>query len=241
MKSADSISEKMVRKQIIIQDAFEIPQRMSDILGFRIVVANKRELDAVDDFLSNHFEVVSRSDLRMMPGEFGQRGIQYCARYETKGTTFTFELQLRTFLQHYWASQSFHLFHKQPREVANGKKRELLQLAEFLDEAEKEVEKIAITPDEQLPSEADPQVELFCGRVHLIAIRPGEILTEHSIVPLSNFANNSNETVVEKKLAMYSLYPGAAIVECSCLNFAAFHFNEPLVRVPLNLLHSTGD
>ena len=70
------------------------------------------------------------------PEEFGERGMEYSARYHTDKVVYQFELQLRTFLQHYWAGQSFHLFHKQPRECAVERKGLLVEFSEALARAE---------------------------------------------------------------------------------------------------------
>jgi ppGpp synthetase/RelA/SpoT-type nucleotidyltranferase len=233
LKSADSIVEKLTRKGIQVGSAAEIPGRMPDILGFRIIVADSTELNAVDKFIRDQFEVLSRQDRTGVPGEFGERGIEYSARFHAGGLSWPFELQLRTFLQHYWASQSFHLFHKKPIEVAFEFKDTLLEFSEALACAEECADKIVRNPASREGAQrvCAPCFPPLFHRVHLIVIESGEQFAEHMIVELSGHSDADDEAVVAEKMKLYSAFPGAAIVECSCANFLTVHLNEPLVQV----------
>src|SRR5574341_978516 len=81
LKSADSILEKIKRMGIIIADVAEITEKITDILGFRIITENVDELYTIEQFLNTQFEVVSRQDQMSKRGEFGSRGIEYSLRY----------------------------------------------------------------------------------------------------------------------------------------------------------------
>lgn len=240
LKSADSIVEKLDRKKIEIKDASEIPDRIPDVLGFRIIVANNRELTAMDEFMKSRFEVVGRHARTTEPGEFGERGIEYSAIYHGDNMNCPFELQLRTFLQHYWASQSFHLFHKQPRERALLQKELLLQFGNALAQAETYANELASGRAFALPKPTClPELGSFRDRLHLIVIEPGEQFADHVIQPLSDRVKEDHEAIVAQKMDLYRAFPHAAIVECSCLNFLAFHLNEPLVQIPLERMART--
>ena len=240
LKSADSIVEKLNRKRIEVKDASEIPERLPDVLGFRIIVANSHELTAIDDFMKAGFELVERQDRTATPGEFGERGVVYSAIYRMDKIAYHFELQLRTFLQHYWASQSFHLLHKKPREVALGRKELLLQFGEALAQAETCAEEITDDRDGALLTPTClSNLKLLGERVHLIVIEPGERFTDHLTLSLSGCANNDHQAIVAKKMELYKMFPRGAIVECSCLNFLSFQLNEPLVQVPIDRIERT--
>jgi ppGpp synthetase/RelA/SpoT-type nucleotidyltranferase len=235
LKSADSIVEKLKRKGIQGGRASEIVNRMPDILGFRVIVANSHELSAMDEFIRSRFEILSQQDRTRVPGEFGERGVEYNARFYADGGTYPFELQLRTFLQHYWAMQSFHLFHKKPRESAIGLSGPLLEFSKALIQAEECADRIASDRTlEGATATLIPCLKPLFERVHLVVIEPGEQFAEHLIHSLSGDNDTDHEGIVSKKMELYSAFPGAAIVECFCANFLTFHFNEPLVRVPLD-------
>jgi ppGpp synthetase/RelA/SpoT-type nucleotidyltranferase len=235
IKSADSILEKIRRKGIVITHPSEISQKLPDILGFRIITENIDEMETIDRFLNEQFEIVSRLDKVTERGEFGDRGIEYSLRHHVDGVVYPFELQLRTFLQHYWSSQSFHLFHKTPRETALSCQDALLSLSQALDHAEQVAGRIPQSPTINARSSLWNELPIR-SRVHLIAVEPGEQFALHVVVPLSGNDQQDHDASVSQKLQIYAAYPGSAIVECSCLHFLSFILNEPQVRVPVDRL-----
>ena len=235
LKSADSILEKIKRKGITIRSSAELPQKVPDILGFRIIVETIAELRAIDLLLSDQFEVISRVDQIDSPSEFGGQGIEYSLQYHAGSVVYPFELQARTFLQHYWASRSFHLFYKKPREAALKYQDALLALSEALQRAESVAERL----DEGRPPLAAAE-NCTCNaaplrsRVHLVVVEPGERFAEHVVQPLSGDDQTDHAALVAQKMKLYTANPGSAIVECSCLNFLSFMLNESHVYVPAN-------
>jgi len=237
LKSADSVLEKINRKGIIISDVSDIPTKVPDILGFRIITENIDELRAIDKFLKNNFEVVSRLDMIAEPNEFGYRSIEYSLQYHFNGEIYPFEIQLRTFLQHYWSTQSFHLFHKKPRETALKYKEILLSLSQSLNAAEQDSIKLCDTIQINKSVEKSTWQNLpICREINLVVVETGEQFVNHIILPLVDDDIKDHDAIVKQKLELYTIYPNAAIVECSFLNFSSFQLNEPHVIVHSDLL-----
>jgi ppGpp synthetase/RelA/SpoT-type nucleotidyltranferase len=237
IKSADSICEKIRRKRLPISSTTDIQLQMVDILGFRLLAETLEELGTIDRYLCHIFEVVDRIDRTSTPGEFGERGIEYSLRYRIEGTTFPFEVQLRTFLHHYWAAASFHLFHKQPRGIAEAKQSDLIRFSNILQTADEAAQSIMQTP-ETAPALTVETIEPIEGQTRVIAIGAGERFIGQTIVPLTGKDFNDHTKIVESKLAAYARWPGCAVVECSCLDFLTFILNEPHVRIGLDVLPS---
>jgi len=241
LKSADSVLEKIKRQGITINNTSELPQKLPDILGFRIITEKTSELKTIDRFLNDHFEVVSRLDYLTQPGEFGYRGIEYSLRHHVDGVVYPFEVQLRTFLQHYWTSQSFHLFHKKPRETALQYQDALLSLSQTLESAEQATERITGTAPRTGRVKSVSWTELpVCTRIHLVVVEPGERFAADVVLSLSGNDQNDHNSTVDQKLEIYTTYPGCALVECSCLHFLSFILNEPQVWVPVGRLGKVG-
>jgi ppGpp synthetase/RelA/SpoT-type nucleotidyltranferase len=237
LKSADSILEKIERKGIIIADGLEISEKIPDMLGFRIITVNIDELYVIDRFINEQFEIISRQDQVTQPDEFGNREIKYSLRYHFDSVAYPFEIQLRTFLQHYWASQSFHLFHKKPREIALKHRDDLLSLSHALEQAERAASRLFDNLPASSPSISSAWGTLpFRTQVNLVVIECGEQFAAHLIQPLSGNDQRDHDNTVGLKRELYSAYPGSAIVECSCLHFLSFVLNEPHVWVPVDRL-----
>jgi ppGpp synthetase/RelA/SpoT-type nucleotidyltranferase len=232
LKSADSILEKIKRKQLPVQSAADIPTLLDDILGFRLIAENQSELLFLDRFLTSTFTV--KSVLRQTPNQqFGEQSINYSLVYEQGGQSFPFEVQLRTFLQHYWSGHSFFLFHKSDSEAARLHRDDLLAFSDALRTAENLAEKI----QNKKPGNPDASAAVHWqkwkirNRVHLMIIEPLEQFVEHQVVPLSGNDEEDHHAIVAAKIAGYAEHPGAAIVECLCANFTAYLLNEPQVNV----------
>ena len=232
VKSADSILEKIKRKGIFLDSLEQIPTIITDILGFRVIVDTPLELQSLDQMISQYFEVTSRLDEANAPKAFGSRGIEYSLRYHVNGVACPFELQARTFLQHYWASRTFHLFHKRPAEVAEQYRDVLCELNKVLHHAEEIAAKIKYP--ESFSSKRD-HIHLnatpLWARLNLIVVGKGERFLDRLVMILTGDDRVDNDTIVAHKVALYRDNEGAAIVECCCQNLSTFMLNEPHVMI----------
>jgi ppGpp synthetase/RelA/SpoT-type nucleotidyltranferase len=238
LKSADSILEKINRKKLDVQSVEQISLVMNDLIGFRIITESLEELWAVDRFLSSRFEVTARSERIRVPDEYGYRSIDYALIYHSDNLHMTFDVQLRTALQHYWSSSSFFLFHKTSSERAYARKDTLRTMSEKLDEAEQLSAVLHKKGSSEQILQSSGEFDLsklpINSQVSLVVVGRGEQFIRQVIVPLSNNDNQNHLTIVDQKMALYEKYPGSAIVECSCMSFLTFALNEPHVKIPLD-------
>jgi ppGpp synthetase/RelA/SpoT-type nucleotidyltranferase len=237
LKSADSVLEKIRRKGLVVDSAADLPRVIPDILGFRIVVDGLDELQALDSALGGAFDVLSRRETVDEPTELGGRGVEYrlALRHGAVGAGPFFELQARTVLQHEWAARTFHLFHKQPPDVARARRAELLALSQALHDADRAATRLPGRGEgsgARSDAVALPALDRLRRRVHLVVVDPGELFAAHVVKQLTGDDSADHEVIVAEKLALYRGSPRAAIVECVCLDFAGFLYNEPLVVVP---------
>ncbi len=235
LKSADSILEKIHRKNLAVSTVSDIGQVMDDLLGFRIITDNLEELWAFDRFLQADFDVQSRVDTINSPDQFGYRSIEYRLVYRGRNVEIPLEVQLRTQLQHYWASSSSALFHKAPPAKALEHVEVLTALSSTLAEAEHLTSQLAGKRKHQGPADralANLRRLPLHSQTNLIVVGPGELFLQHERVPLSGDDLRDHQTIVERKLALYTEFQNVAIVEFSGMSFMSFALNEPQVKIP---------
>lgn len=234
LKSADSILEKIRRKNLAVHSVSEIRQVMDDLLGLRIITEDLGELWAFDNFLTSSFEVKSRTDKIDLPGQFGYRSIEYGLIYRDSDMEVPFEVQLRTFLQQYWVNSSFFLFHKASLDKALAHEETLNSLSKSLADAEQLASQLS-AQQERLVHEVKlcPSVERLplYSQVNLMVIQPGEYFTHHEKISLTGNDLLDHQNIVERKISLYEKYPDSAIVECTCMDFATYALNEPHVVI----------
>jgi len=229
VKSADSLIEKARRKKLVIKTPADVVTQFSDVLGFRIIADDRDELHHLRQLLEDGFEVVARRECAEDPDGFGQSGYEYELRHHHEGRVFPFEVQLRTFLGHYWAARSFHLFHKQPRDTAAKHADALRHLSAALAEAERAAAAIPVPGASRVVGEAAWRSLPVWTCVHLVVVESGELFAGHEVVALTTRDSEDNDTIVARKSELYERYAGAAIVECSCFDISTFTLNEPVV------------
>jgi ppGpp synthetase/RelA/SpoT-type nucleotidyltranferase len=232
LKSADSIVEKINRKKLNVETIDDLQRLVTDVLGFRIITENMDELETVDTFLQNSFEVLSCNDTVQQPNEFGYQSIEYSLIYRdpSSGEITPFELQLRTMLQHQWSVNSFHLFHKKSPDVARPYQTALQDLSQTLAKVEDLTNQVAKSRysairDVQLMSQAFEKFPIQAF-VNLMVINPGEIFVDHVRLPASTDAQAHHNKIVKEKMLLYRTYPEAAVVECYFMDVTTYALNE---------------
>jgi ppGpp synthetase/RelA/SpoT-type nucleotidyltranferase len=234
LKSADSILEKIERKGLEIKDVNEIPVKLPDILGFRIITSNIDELYSIDKILTDDFKVIKKIDKIKKSGEDGEREINYELIYTFGDTSYPFEIQLRTFFQHLFSIPTFHLFHKQAPEKRVKYHDDLIKLSNSLQEVETNTIRFIESPEKAIEYNYDLRILPILNKVHIVVIEPGERFSNHIILDLSGDFERDNYLIVNKKIELYETYPNCAIVECSCMEFSTYILNEPHVNVPVS-------
>jgi len=232
LKSADSIVEKLNRKNIHLDSLSQLADKMPDILGCRIVLATLDELHAVNQFVSAAFEIVSSKVHITESDEFGGRGIEHQVLYHVNGDVYPIALQLRTFLQHYWAASTFHLFHKRPREIALAHQSALRILGDALYTAELSLRSFPVGNAVSGTKSHSVWLENpMISNVHLISVELGERILRHTSIALTGDGQVDHNTIAANKMRLYSEFPHSVIIECSCLDLASLMFNEPQLRL----------
>lgn len=103
LKRWDSIVSKVALQPSLSLD------RMQDIAGCRIVLANLNEVWRVRELIYQYFNVVRESDYITAPKSSGYRGIHLVVTDVIPACTFPVEIQLRTSMMHQWAVTVEHL------------------------------------------------------------------------------------------------------------------------------------
>lgn len=144
-KGTDSIREKVDRKQIQRID------ELTDLSGIRIIVYYQDDIDAIETIISENFEIdkdnsTNKSEL-YKSNEFGYLSAHYIISTnqerlrldEWKNTIgLKAEIQVRTVLQHSWASISHELSYKKDYEIPKSLERKLFRLAGLFELADEE-------------------------------------------------------------------------------------------------------
>jgi len=144
-KTLDSITEKLDRKEI------QNVEDLTDITGLRIILYYQDDVDRVEEIIRTNFEIdklnsVDKSKL-YNSNEFGYLSVHYII--SLSGIRITLpewsdfhelkaELQIRTVLQHSWASISHELSYKKSYDVPKELERRLFRLAGLFELADEQ-------------------------------------------------------------------------------------------------------
>jgi ppGpp synthetase/RelA/SpoT-type nucleotidyltranferase len=142
VKTAASLIQKASRPDRIYHSLDDI----TDIIGLRVVTYFEDNIEHVAHLIEKHFAVDwERSiDKRLHedPSRFGYRSLHYVCRLiapsEALVEKFSFEIQIRTILQHAWAEIEHDLGYKYPEAVPQPVRRRFSRLAGLLEIADAE-------------------------------------------------------------------------------------------------------
>ena len=156
-KAIASFAEKIQRKKGKYRDPVN---QITDLCGGRVITHTQSELQAVCEFIEEHFDVDWENSVdvcqRLKPAEFGYRSIHYIVQFR-KGVFPTgeidvtipddlfglkAEIQVRTLLEHAWASFAHDKAYKGPFAMPQKWQRELAGLAAMLEEADRAFSRI---------------------------------------------------------------------------------------------------
>ncbi|MDE3090868.1 MAG: hypothetical protein KGJ80_15945, partial [Chloroflexota bacterium] len=150
-KSIASFAEKAQRKKAKYRDPVN---RITDLCGGRVITHTQAEMKSICEFIEKYFEIDWDNSVdvsqRLKPTEFGYRSVHYVIRpkpgvFPTKGidvvvpeTVFGLkaEIQVRTLVEHAWASFSHDKAYKGEFAIPAKWQRELAGLAAMLEEAD---------------------------------------------------------------------------------------------------------
>lgn len=149
-KTTDSLEEKIKRKKIK-----NIDEEITDISGIRVILYYQDDVDKVDSLIKENFEIDIPNSIDKAKlydsNQFGYLSIHYIVQLDStrkklpewKGfSNLKAEIQVRTVLQHSWASISHELSYKKAYEIPKELERKLFRLAGLFELADEQFLKI---------------------------------------------------------------------------------------------------
>ncbi len=146
-KTIESLSKKLGRPDKSYSELASIP----DLVGLRVIVYHPEDVDRAVALIKQEFDVDEESSgdvaTRLAPHEFGYRSVHLVIRLlPNRGVLSEWrsfadlhaEVQIRTVLQHAWASISHSLQYKREEEVPSSLRRRLYRLSALLELADQE-------------------------------------------------------------------------------------------------------
>ena len=149
VKSWSSIEERLTRKPVDLKSIADL----DDLIGVRIILLFRRDLDAALQAIRSSFDVLSSEDKASVleEGQFGYQSHHLVVRlpqewlkvpsYSGFGQ-FKAELQIRTLAQHIWAAASHKLQYKQEQSVPLPVKRSINRVSALLETVDLEFERV---------------------------------------------------------------------------------------------------
>lgn len=133
LKTPESLAEKLRRK-----GRYAHLSEVTDLVGLRVITYFENDVTAVARLLEAHFEVdwensVDKSKM-LDPDRFGYMGVHYVLRLGGE----SFEVQIRSILQHAWAEIEHDLGYKSREAVPREVQRRFYRLAGLLEMADEE-------------------------------------------------------------------------------------------------------
>jgi putative GTP pyrophosphokinase len=144
-----SITEKINRKTLV----FESVAELRDLVGVRVILQFRRDIELVCSVIERHFVVTEREDARerLNEDQFGYASIHFIVKppstWAGVPTTsdlhdLAAEVQVRTTAQHIWASASHVLQYKHEQSVPMELRRGVSRIAALLETVDLEFERL---------------------------------------------------------------------------------------------------
>jgi ppGpp synthetase/RelA/SpoT-type nucleotidyltranferase len=150
-KSLESFKEKIERKSNKYSNPIE---EITDLAGIRIIVYYQDDVARIEEIIKNEFIVDDQNSFDkgklLKTNEFGYQSVHYVVSLSfdraklsewKKYSKFKIEIQIRTVLQHSWASISHELEYKKSYEIPTILQRRLFRLASLIELDDEEFKK----------------------------------------------------------------------------------------------------
>lgn len=149
VKKWESLTEKFERIFININSIKEI----QDIIGLRIILLFKRDIDKINKLIADNFSIVRHYDTveRLQEDQFGYSSIHTVIQIPDAWLSLptlaemgglNAEIQIRTLAQHIWAEASHNLQYKQEENVPASIRRAIYRVAALLETVDLEFERV---------------------------------------------------------------------------------------------------
>ncbi|WP_203256866.1 GTP pyrophosphokinase [Hyunsoonleella ulvae] len=145
-KTLESLEEKIERKNIN-----DVSSDILDISGIRIIIYYDDDLDIVEKIINKNFKVDKNNSINKQKiydsNEFGYLSRHYIVKVNNKRAeleewqrfnSLNAEIQVRTVLQHSWASISHELYYKKNYDIPKELNRKLFRLAGLFELADEQ-------------------------------------------------------------------------------------------------------
>ncbi len=143
------IPEKLERESL----KFKSLKDLNDLIGFRLILLFRRDLQRICDLIANNFRVIKRYDTqdRLKEDQFGYSSVHFIIELQeswldvptfAKARGFKIEVQIRTVAQHIWAAASHVLQYKQEASVPPSLRRSIHRVSALLEIVDLEFERV---------------------------------------------------------------------------------------------------
>jgi ppGpp synthetase/RelA/SpoT-type nucleotidyltranferase len=245
-KSLESFKEKIERKSNKYSNPIE---EITDLAGIRIIVYYQDDVARIEEIIKNEFIVDDQNSFDkgklLKTNEFGYQSVHYVVSLSfdraklsewKKYSKFKIEIQIRTVLQHSWASISHELEYKKSYEIPTILQRRLFRLASLIELADEEFKKSKDQHNELVEKISE-------GKTSNIA--QNEILEELNLLTLRNYILNSEKLrdIVTKAINAgfeshndeKETYLSQIIFFCNQLNIhTIYDFDKLIERIKIN-------
>jgi len=177
-KSIESFKGKILRKDNKYSNPIE---EMTDLAGVRIILYYQDDVEKIEEILKKEFIIDEENSIDkgklLKTNEFGYQSVHYVIKLSDKRSTliewkrfstFKAEVQIRTVLQHSWASISHELEYKKNYEIPSILQRKLFRLASLIELADEEFKYVRDQHNELVDkitqgksSDSDESIELL--------------------------------------------------------------------------------
>jgi putative GTP pyrophosphokinase len=160
VKSWQSLEEKLIRKNLILKDIKDL----DDLVGIRIILLFKRDVDAIQPLIQKSLRVLSSEDVasRLNETQFGYQSRHLVITmpetwlsipsYSDLGG-IRIEIQVRTLAQHIWATASHKLQYKHEASVPAPLRRSIHRASALLETIDIEFDRLLSERDKYLQEE----------------------------------------------------------------------------------------
>jgi putative GTP pyrophosphokinase len=149
VKTWASLTEKLDRKSFQLSTITDL----SDLIGLRIILLFRRDVEATCAAIEQHFEVLESYDTqeRLREDQFGYSSKHFIIRLPehwlalptfSQLGSFKAEIQVRTIAQHIWAAASHNLQYKQEENVPIPVRRSISRVSALLETVDLELERV---------------------------------------------------------------------------------------------------
>ncbi len=149
VKDWGSIADKIERKSLALEELTQL----QDLIGLRLILLFRRDLEKTHRLISETFTVLSHEDTaeRLDVTQFGYQSFHYVIELPESWLTvpsfadfanLKAEIQTRTLAQHMWAAGSHKLQYKQEQSVPEPVRRSINRVSALLETVDLEFERV---------------------------------------------------------------------------------------------------